>query len=88
MTIQEMDIAKRDLYGTEDIEEESRRTCIVALERLEHELRLIEEKEEYNRAIERCPVYANSDEFRLKFLRSENFDAEVSTLNCAFWIYG
>lgn len=79
---QQVKEANRDLYGSSSEEEikETADFCADALRRLEDALSQIEGKEEFDAATERCADYANSEEFRLMFLRAEIFDAEVSMI--------
>ena len=96
---QELEDAERDLYGSssedggndtgvphDDSEHGS--TNDAALRNLQVALDLIHDKDEYNRAIEICPNYVNSEEFRIMFLRSEGFDATVRFMRiCEIYTY-
>lgn len=89
---QELEEAERDLYGSfedggndtgvphDDSEHGS--TNDAALRNLQVALDLIHDKDEYNRAVEICPDYVKSEEFRIMFLRSEDYDATVRFTTC------
>jgi hypothetical protein len=85
MSAQQVEEANRDLYGSSssdgEIVAETPQDRLDALCRLDAALSEIDEKEKFNTAIERCPDYVNSDEFRLMFLRAENLDAKVRAMN-------
>jgi hypothetical protein len=89
---QELEEAERDLYGLSEEgddavvhdhdDSDNAVTTDAALRNLQVVLDSIDDKDEYNRAIEICPNYVNSEEFRVMFLRSEDFDATVRFANC------
>ena len=73
-----LDEVNRDLFGLGEPNPENE-TIFAALRRLDEALCCIAEKMELVEATNLCPDYVNSQEFRLMFLRSESFDAEVSS---------
>lgn len=76
----------RDLYGLDEAIAENE-TISNALQMLDEALSCIPEKPEFMQAIEVCPEYVNSQEFRLMFLRSVSMNAEVSIVSfklCTF----
>jgi hypothetical protein len=81
---QQIEEANLDMYGSSSSDDqlaaETPQDCLHAMSRLDAALSQIDEKENLKTAIERCPDYVNSDEFRLMFLRAENFDAEVRAM--------
>lgn len=87
LSIEALEEVNRDLYGLEEPSVESESSCALALDRLNDALSCIPEKTEFMRASELCPDYSNSQEFRLMFLRSERFNADVSNfveVQCSF----
>jgi len=68
-----------EMHGTTTHKEEATSKLDKSLSELRRELNLIPvgEKTQYLQALERCPNYVNDAEFRLMFLRSDEFDAKV-----------
>jgi hypothetical protein len=80
---EERDHAYRDLYGEEVPIEETPDMLAVAFSELTAALLAIPESESavFRRAIEVCPIYVSSIEFKLMFLRATRFDVEVSGMD-------
>jgi len=75
MTEEEKQQCARDIYGKEKTHvKESPAFNRDALHQLEEKINHVEEKEAFEMAQLICPEYVNSVEFRLMFLRSEQFD--------------
>ena len=78
----EQQAALSDLYGQPSGSSiaENPNVLKCALEKLEKQLNLIKYKPAFENALRECPSYLKSDQFRLMFLRAENFDEQVCRL--------
>jgi len=87
MTEEEKQQCIRDIYGKETSHvKESPAFNQDALHKLEEEINHVEEKEAFEMAQLICPEYVNSDEFRLMFLRSVQFDIpEAAKKMIKYW---
>ena len=74
---EEKEAAYRDLYGLEGPSQEDPAVIDAQLRDLDEALGAIKDDTYWNNAQELCPDIANDREFRLRFLRSEYYDAEV-----------
>lgn len=78
-TPEEQAEAFRDLYGKESpMPTENEDFITSSLDELQTELEMIQVKDAYDLALERCPQCIESREVRLSFLRAQRYDAKVS----------
>ena len=77
LTKEEKDAAFRDLYGLESPSEEDPAVIDAQLLELDEALGAIKNNTYWNNAQELCPDIANDRDFRLRFLRSDDYDAKV-----------
>lgn len=82
MTDAEREEVRHDLYGTHVEKEETSELLETCLEQFQTCLESIpeEEKQVYLEACRQCPELVETESAPIRFLRSENYDPEVSAI--------
>ena len=78
LSIEEREKVYSDLHGVSDEIDETPEFINESLARLEVELKCLPQKDAYNLANVSSPEYVENREFRLKFLRADNFDPKLA----------
>ena len=80
LSIREREKVLYDLHGIQEGTEETPDLIYSALIQLEEEIRCISHKDAYEVALAQDATYVQNEEFRLKFLRAEEFDPKKTAL--------
>lgn len=74
LSFEERHDALHDIHGVADPIQETQELVATSLENLDREIKLMHNKPAYEIALSKCPEYVRAIDFRMKFLRAEQFD--------------
>jgi hypothetical protein len=78
LSLEERERVYEEIHGVSDAIDEEPHFVAQCLEQMEDEIRKIRKKTAYERALFLSPIYVQSRDFRLMFLRAERFDPQRS----------